>query len=132
MMVSISCVVSNDQIWYCNTLIFGGYLIFVILAVKAQSAKIKDCKYLILKGWILCYTVDPHPPPPPPPNLIPSNRQVISLSLKMNAYEQINKNQTLGFVLNDTDTRPPPSPPFPRFLPASKTTYGQHPVFKIC
>ena len=29
--------------------------------------------FLILKGWILCYTVDP-------PNLIPSNRQVIRRS----------------------------------------------------
>ena len=51
--------------------------------VQGQGMKLYQVHYLsvccvlhfasLLKGWILCYTVDP-------PNLIPSNRQVIRKS----------------------------------------------------
>ena len=47
-----------------------------ILVEKMWEAFAVNGEFFPLKGWILCYTVDP----PPPPNLIPSNRQVIRRS----------------------------------------------------
>ena len=57
----------------------GDYLDILLSSILSLSLwetaryRLKYCLKEPLKGWILCYTVDP-------PNLIPSNRQVIRRS----------------------------------------------------